>query len=141
MGLFTLAKATVPEPRLLAFPLRSPVFNEGPVDQGAGLQQPSSLAAASRRSAAARRIPLPSGLFVDLLHQGLQRAPANFTEVAVVVRHELLVAAGAIDMDASPAQIIVCFAKAAIANKRRFRTHRGLPLAALGMMQKAGPFQ
>jgi hypothetical protein len=77
---------------------------------------------------------------MDLLHQRLQRAPANLAKVAVIVRHELLVTAGAIDMDASPAQIVIRFAKAAIANKRGLRAHRRLPLPR-DMMQKAGPLQ
>jgi hypothetical protein len=65
---------------------------------------------------------------MDLLHQRLQRAPANLAEVPIIVRHEVLVTAGAVDMDASPAQIVVRFTEAAIANKRRFRAHRRLRL-------------
>ena len=71
----------------------------------------------------ARRISLRSGLVMDLLHQSLERAPADFAKVAIVVGHQLLAAAGTVDVDASPSQIVVRFAEAAIANKSRFRSH------------------
>ena len=61
---------------------------------------------------------------MDLFHQRLQRAPADFTKISVVVRHELLAVAGAVDADARPPQIAIRFAQAAIANERRFRSHR-----------------
>ena len=60
---------------------------------------------------------------MDLIHQSLKRAPANLAQVSIFVRHKLLVAAGAVDMDASPSQIVVRFAPATIANESRFRSH------------------
>jgi hypothetical protein len=60
---------------------------------------------------------------MDLIHQSLKRAPANLAQVSIFVRHKLLVAAGAVDMDESPSQIVVCFAQATIANESRFRSH------------------
>jgi hypothetical protein len=60
---------------------------------------------------------------MDLIHQSLKRAPANLAQVSIFVRHQLLVAAGAVDMDASPPQIVVRFAQATIANESRFRSH------------------
>jgi hypothetical protein len=56
-----------------------------------------------------------------LIRQSLKRAPANLAQVSIFVRHKLLVAARAVDMDESPSQIVVCFAQAAIANENRFR--------------------
>jgi hypothetical protein len=41
-------------------------------------------------------------------------------KASVVVRQEMLVTAGAIDMDARPSQIVVRFAEAAIANECTF---------------------
>jgi len=60
---------------------------------------------------------------MDLLHQRLQRAPADFAQVPVVVRHELLAVAGAIDADPRPSKVVVGFAQAAIANEGRFGSH------------------
>ena len=68
---------------------------------------------------------------MDLLHQRLQRTPANFAKVSVFIWHKLLAVAGAIDADVCPSQILVRFAKAAIANECRFRTHGYLPAFAL----------
>src|SRR5450432_4162395 len=80
------------------------------------------------------RVPLLSGLVMDLLHQRLQRAPTDLAQVAVVVRHDLLAVAGAVDADARPPQIVVRFAQAAIANERRFRSHRqaSIPIGRKG---------
>jgi hypothetical protein len=60
---------------------------------------------------------------MDLLHQRLQRAPANLAYVSIVVRHELPAIAGAADADVGPSQIVIRFAEAAVANKGRFRSH------------------
>jgi hypothetical protein len=48
----------------------------------------------SPRPRVALRVPLLSGLVMDLLHRRLQRAPTYLAQVAVVVRHELLAVAG-----------------------------------------------
>ena len=61
----------------------------------------------SPRPRVALRVPLLSGLVMDLLHRRLQRAPTYLAQVAVVVRHELLAVAGAVDADARPPQIVV----------------------------------
>ncbi len=60
---------------------------------------------------------------MDFLHQRLQRAPADLAQVSVVVRHELLAIAGAVDADVRPPQIVVRFAETAITHKSRFRSH------------------
>jgi hypothetical protein len=60
---------------------------------------------------------------MNLLHQCLQRAPTDFAKISVVVLHELLAVAGAVDADVRPRQIVVRFSQAAIANERRFRSH------------------
>jgi hypothetical protein len=73
-----------------------------------------------------RRIALFSGIVVDLLHERLQRAPADFAQVAVVVRHELLTVADAIDADVGPSEVVVGFAEAAITDKSRFHSHGGI---------------
>ena len=39
---------------------------------------------------------LHSGLVMDLLHQSLERAPADFAKVSIIVGHELLAAVGAV---------------------------------------------
>ena len=97
-----------------------------------GLRQgPRSKTFVSLSGAAPRRIPPLSGLVMDLLHQRLQRTPANFAKVSVFIWHKLLAVAGAIDADVCPSQILVRFAKAAIANECRFRTHGYLPAFAL----------
>jgi hypothetical protein len=57
----------------------------------------------------ASRISVLTSLFVDFLHQCLQRAPANLAQVSIIVRQELLVATGAVDVDMSPANIVVGF--------------------------------
>jgi hypothetical protein len=57
---------------------------------------------------------------MGLIHQSLKRAPANLAQISIFIRHKLLVTAGAIDMDASPSQIVVRFAQATIANESRF---------------------
>ena len=57
---------------------------------------------------------------MGLIHQSLKRAPANLAQVSIFVRDKLLVAAGAVDMDASPPQIVVRFDQATIANESRF---------------------
>jgi hypothetical protein len=63
---------------------------------------------------------------MDFLHQNLQRAPANLAQVSIVVRKELLVATSAVDMNASPSQVAVGLAEAAIAIEGRFRSHRNI---------------
>jgi hypothetical protein len=45
--------------------------------------------AASSLGVAARRIALRSGLAMDLFHQRLERAPANFAKVSIVLWHQL----------------------------------------------------
>jgi hypothetical protein len=60
---------------------------------------------------------------MNLLHQRLERAPADLAKIAVVVRHELPAAAGAVDTDPRPSKIIVGFAQAAIADEYRFGSH------------------
>ena len=80
-----------------------------------------------RRSFFARisagRIPFLSRLVMDLLHQRLQRAPADLAQVPVVVRHELLAVAGAVHADVRPSEVVAGFAQAAIADEGRFRSH------------------
>src|ERR1700680_1891279 len=88
------------------------------------LPEALQLARIALRSRFALRVPLLSSLVMDLLHQRLQRAPTDLAQVALVVRHELLAVASAVDADARPPQIVVRFAQAAIANERRFRSHR-----------------
>jgi hypothetical protein len=66
---------------------------------------------------------LRSSLVMDLLHQGLERTPADFAKVSIVVGHQLLAAGGAVYMDVGPSKIVVRFAETAIANKGRFRSH------------------
>ena len=75
---------------------------------------------------------------MDLLHQRLQRAPTDLAQVALVVRHELLAVASAVDADARPPQIVVRFAQAAIANERRFRSYDQIR-AATGATGKQKP--
>jgi hypothetical protein len=77
-----------------------------------------------------RRIALHPGLGMDFLHQNLQRAPANLAQVPIVVRKELLITAGAVDMNASPTQVAVGLAEAAIANECGSRAHGRLQLFA-----------
>jgi hypothetical protein len=60
---------------------------------------------------------------MDLLHQRLERTPANFAKVSIVVGHQLLAAGGAVDVDVSPSQVVVRFPEAAIAHKSSFRSH------------------
>jgi hypothetical protein len=60
---------------------------------------------------------------MDLVHQSPKRAPENLAQVPIFVWHKLLVAAGAVDMDASLSQIVICFAQATIANEGRFPSH------------------
>jgi hypothetical protein len=48
------------------------------------------------------RISSLSGLVMHLRHQRLQWVPANFAKISVVVRHELLAAAGAVDARRAP---------------------------------------
>jgi hypothetical protein len=66
---------------------------------------------------ARRGVPLLARLVMNLLHQ------ANLAQVAVVVRHELLAVADAVDADAYPTKIVVGFTQAAIADESRFRSH------------------
>ena len=75
------------------------------------------------RSGIASRVSLLASLFVGFLHQSLQRAPANLAQVSIIVRQELLVATGAVDVDMSPAYIVVGFAQTTIANEGRFLAH------------------
>jgi hypothetical protein len=75
------------------------------------------------KSGLTRRIALRSSVGMDLIHQSLKRAPANLAQVSIFVRHNLLVAAGAVDMDASPSHVVVRFAQATVANESRFCSH------------------
>jgi hypothetical protein len=68
-------------------------------------------------------VSLFSRLVMNLLHQRLQRAPADFAKIAIVVRHELPAVTGAVDTDPRPSKIIVGFAQAAIAEECRFGSH------------------
>jgi hypothetical protein len=78
---------------------------------------------------------------MDLLHQRLQRAPADLAKIAVVVRRELSAVAGAVDTDSRPSKIIVGFAQATIADKCRFGSHAWIR-AVIGSTgkQKAAEF-
>lgn len=71
------------------------------------------------------RISLLSRIVVNFLHQRLKRAPANLTQVPVVIGHELLAVAGAVHADARPSEVVVGFAETAIADEGRFRSHTG----------------
>ena len=60
---------------------------------------------------------------MDFLHQNLQWTPANLAKVPIVIRKELLITAGAVDMNASPPQVAISLTEAAVANECRFRSH------------------
>ena len=60
---------------------------------------------------------------MDLFHQRLERAPADFAKVSFVVRQELLVTAGAVDVHMSPPKIVVGLAKTTITNEGGFLPH------------------
>ena len=62
---------------------------------------------------------------MDLFHQRLERAPADFAQVSIIVRQQLLVATGAVDVDISPPQIVVGLAKTTITNEGGFLSHAG----------------
>src|SRR5580698_5235635 len=75
---------------------------------------------------ASRLAGMPPGLrfAMDLLHQGLHRAPADLAEVAVVVRHQLLAAIDAVDVKMRPSEVAVGFAQATVANVGGPGAHR-----------------
>jgi predicted metallopeptidase len=60
--------------------------------------------------------------FVNLLHQRLQRAPADLAQVAIVIRHELLAIHRTVNTNMRPPEIVIGLPEAAIAGKRRFRS-------------------
>jgi hypothetical protein len=71
------------------------------------------------------RISLLSRLVVNFLHQRLKRAPADLTQVPVVIGHELLAVAGAVHADTCPSEVVVGFTETAIADEGRSRSHTG----------------
>jgi hypothetical protein len=74
---------------------------------------------------------------MDLVHQGLKRAPADFAKVSVIVRHQLLPAAGTVDVNVRPPQVAIRLTEAAVANECRFRSHaRRLVPCGEGPQQK-----
>ena len=68
---------------------------------------------------------------MDFFHQRLQRAPTNLAQVTIVIWNKLFAVADAVNAHASPSQIVVSFAKAAIANERGFGAHGHFPFKGL----------
>jgi|ERR1700681_853968 hypothetical protein len=73
--------------------------------------------------------------FFNKVCSGLQQ----ISHISIVVRQQLLVAAGTVDVYLSPAQVTVSLAEAAIANKSRFLFHAEIKAVNMRPRKKNPP--